>query len=502
MKKKSIVITTITIIIVVIAFIVSLIFIFTGGNTKAYNNKLINAQNYIAKMNYEKAEESYLKAIDVDPKKTEAYVELADVYVNMGEKDKAVSILKKAYKNVESNKNKAVIKDKQEEIQGDKVINNGTDYVTYKDKSYYWKYTSDSFKESLQFYDEDEDYDDEDDNLYRNIYSDGLIYNKLVSVDKKGNKKTIYESYGYGKIWIFGDNIYFCINEYEGIYNSITLDGKNNKTFEGVEILGVCKAGLLLKSDDHSLKVIKEDGTIKYIEKNSKKNNNYSYLNIVSSDYNYVLYTIRGNDSKKIFATTLKYLNCNNNKVTTLIKIDNEKCYKKSIGDYTGKNLITFIDNAQVFGNDVYFKYDWCDYDTHLYDFLESDSKIAKVKTNGKDYTVLKNASFDDSVVFYRQGNKVKFNTGIALNKLYVEDDNDGKAVYAYRPNSNKKEKILSPSEYLTLGNRIINLQYTDDVLDFITVQTEGPAETATSYLYCRKNLKTNKITVYQKVNL
>ena len=383
--------------------------------------------------------------------------------------------------------------------------------------AYYWEYTSDSFTEPLQFNkddeyddedyedeydDEDEDYENEDDNLDHDIYSNGLIINKLVSVDKKGNKKTIYKSYGYGKIWIFGDNIYFCITDEEGIYNCITLDGKNKKTINGVEVLGVCKAGLLLKYDDESLKVLQEDGTIKPIEKHSKKTNNYSYLDVVSSDYNYVLYTIRGSDSKKTFSTTLKYLDCNNNKVTTLIKIDNEKCYKTSIGDYTGKNLITFIDYAQVFGNEVYFKYDWGDYDIHLYDFSESDSKIAKVKTNGKDYTVLKNASFGDEVVFYRQGNKVRFNNGIALNKLYVEDDNGGKAIYAYRLNSNKKEKILSPSEYLTLGNRIINLQYKDDVLDFITVQTEGPAETATSYLYCRKNLKTNKITVYQKVNL
>ena len=51
-------------------------------------------------LDYEKAEESYLKAIKIDPKRKKPYLKLADIYVAQEKYDKAVKILEDASKNV------------------------------------------------------------------------------------------------------------------------------------------------------------------------------------------------------------------------------------------------------------------------------------------------------------------------------------------------------------------------------------------------------------------
>ena len=129
-KNNKMIAAAIAIILLVIAIIISLVFVFNKTGTKSYDSKLEEAQKYVSKLNYKKAEAAYLKAIDIDSKHPTAYVELADVYVTMNEQDKAEDILEKGYKNVDGKENKKIIKDKQEAITGElNVTNNGGDYV-------------------------------------------------------------------------------------------------------------------------------------------------------------------------------------------------------------------------------------------------------------------------------------------------------------------------------------------------------------------------------------
>ena len=67
----------------------------------------------------DKAEESYLSAIKVDPKEEEPYLSLADLYVSQEEYDKAIAILEQAEKNT-SNESTAV-KDKKNQINEQKA---------------------------------------------------------------------------------------------------------------------------------------------------------------------------------------------------------------------------------------------------------------------------------------------------------------------------------------------------------------------------------------------
>ena len=109
-KNNKMIATAIAIILLVIAIIISLVFVFNNRHSaKAYSNKLDEAQRYVSKLDYKKAEAAYLKVIDINPKQPTAYVELADVYVNINEQDKAEAILEKVYKNVEGKENKKII---------------------------------------------------------------------------------------------------------------------------------------------------------------------------------------------------------------------------------------------------------------------------------------------------------------------------------------------------------------------------------------------------------
>lgn len=59
-----------------------------------FANYISSAQRYLEEMDYEKAEDAYLKAIKIDPKQAEPYLKLADIYTAGNESDKAEAILK------------------------------------------------------------------------------------------------------------------------------------------------------------------------------------------------------------------------------------------------------------------------------------------------------------------------------------------------------------------------------------------------------------------------
>lgn len=60
-----------------------------------YNGVMQTADKYLQKLDYGRAEDAFLKAIKIKPKKEEAYLKLSDVYIRQGEYDKAVKILEK-----------------------------------------------------------------------------------------------------------------------------------------------------------------------------------------------------------------------------------------------------------------------------------------------------------------------------------------------------------------------------------------------------------------------
>lgn len=119
-KNKNMKFIITSVIIVLVAIIAGLVLVFSDSDTKKYNNKLEVAQKYVEQLDYEKAEDAYedayLEAIDIDPKQTQAYIELADVYEAEDKVDQSIQILEKGIQNV-SNTDKKEIEKKLDEIK-------------------------------------------------------------------------------------------------------------------------------------------------------------------------------------------------------------------------------------------------------------------------------------------------------------------------------------------------------------------------------------------------
>ena len=101
---------------------------------KEYKNQITQGNKYVEDLDYEKAEESYLKAIKVDPKRKDPYLKLADVYVAQEKYDKAIKTLEDAYENVtvteKKGENKQDISEVKQEIETKKEeISNASEYT-------------------------------------------------------------------------------------------------------------------------------------------------------------------------------------------------------------------------------------------------------------------------------------------------------------------------------------------------------------------------------------
>ena len=144
------------------------------------------------------------------------------------------------------------------------------------------------------------------------------------------------------------------------------------------------------------------------------------------------------------------------------------------------------VNSLQVIDNDIYFQYGQ----------LDHGGKVAKVKKDGTGFTVLDDSSINKFTAYKEKNGKVTFKYGGALNEPFEEDG----SVYAYTDKSSKRVKMLSPDEYKDLGTDLQNISYSGDNLYFVVVKWEG--DSIYSYSYCKKNLNSNKITVYEKVDL
>ena len=72
------------------------LWILPGQEAKKYQTFLDEGNRYLNEMDYEKAEDAYLKAIAIDPKQKEPYVQLIDLYLTSGERQKAKAIIEDA----------------------------------------------------------------------------------------------------------------------------------------------------------------------------------------------------------------------------------------------------------------------------------------------------------------------------------------------------------------------------------------------------------------------
>ena len=98
-KMKKIIIITIIALLVLAGAAVAVMKYMDSRTSEKYDTKMNAGDKYMNDLDYEKAEASYLSAIKIDPKQSQPYVKVADVYIEQEDYEKAEKILEKGEKN-------------------------------------------------------------------------------------------------------------------------------------------------------------------------------------------------------------------------------------------------------------------------------------------------------------------------------------------------------------------------------------------------------------------
>ena len=96
-SKKTIVLLIVCGVLLVAAVVVGILLIRRGLNQETYKEEIATAEKYVAAAQYEDAIVAYENAIEAVPEEEEAYLGLADVYLNQGKVSQAKATLERGY---------------------------------------------------------------------------------------------------------------------------------------------------------------------------------------------------------------------------------------------------------------------------------------------------------------------------------------------------------------------------------------------------------------------
>lgn len=136
-KKKTRFIPVIIALIIAVAAIVIVCVIVANGTSAKVNRLHKTAEKYLSEMNYEQAIATYLDIIEIDPKNVKAYIELAEIYVEVDRVADAFEILNAGYEVTEAEEIKEAIDNLSEEYP-DFVdsVSGGAEEVTGGNETY------------------------------------------------------------------------------------------------------------------------------------------------------------------------------------------------------------------------------------------------------------------------------------------------------------------------------------------------------------------------------
>ena len=114
-KRFPLWIIIVAIIVIIAGSVTGIAVASSSGSLRKAAEQLELARKYVLELNYEKAIIAYQAVIDIDPKNVDAYIELADVYAEIGEDEKAIEMLNLAVEAADEDQQRKV-KDKSDEI--------------------------------------------------------------------------------------------------------------------------------------------------------------------------------------------------------------------------------------------------------------------------------------------------------------------------------------------------------------------------------------------------
>ena len=114
-KQQKIKIGIIAVVLVLVVVIVAVAIVTVGGSTKPYDSHMELAQQYLDDLQYEQAIAEYKAAIEIEPKNGEAYLALADIYVQQGNYEAAINVLNQGLGQIEDERLEVCLQKLEEE---------------------------------------------------------------------------------------------------------------------------------------------------------------------------------------------------------------------------------------------------------------------------------------------------------------------------------------------------------------------------------------------------
>ncbi len=225
MKKKKPVFLWIGIAAIVIISIVAIVVVVTSkaSSKDIYEEKIDLGRKYLLEMDYEQAILAFEDAINIDPKRTDAYLELAALYDKDGKTEEAIRILDKAEKNIDNDKDKEKILEIRKKIKDD----SGNIISSDKNESKDLKSNS---EDSIDI--KSQDNLDGTDEQYDEDGSDILQNTENVNESDSGKITTILDNMGFKEKKVsykveakkVGDNNLIGVSRADGLYYTIEGD--------------------------------------------------------------------------------------------------------------------------------------------------------------------------------------------------------------------------------------------------------------------------------------
>lgn len=113
-KGRKMIIILLGICVLAIAILIAVFSILKQRKEKMFASNIEAGNNYLEQLDYEKAEDSFLQAIKINPKEKEPYVKLSELYIANDEVEKAQNIVAQAIENIPK-EDKKEFQTKQEE---------------------------------------------------------------------------------------------------------------------------------------------------------------------------------------------------------------------------------------------------------------------------------------------------------------------------------------------------------------------------------------------------
>lgn len=115
-RQKKIILIVVSCLCLLTASGTGLFFLLRHDNNDPYAQNIAMAEKYLLEEDYERAEEYYAKASQIEPKKSEPYEKLYEIYTATDQEEKAEEVEKKASEEL-SDKHQQAFEEKKEEIK-------------------------------------------------------------------------------------------------------------------------------------------------------------------------------------------------------------------------------------------------------------------------------------------------------------------------------------------------------------------------------------------------